>query len=612
MRAAVVHLTSEVFNKDGLNVVALATVRGSIPIVEELLNTSNVYRFRERGAILYDVTYLTPHTTPTIFEKRKSTLPVNRTRRRTKKLNTTVGVLESPVAAGKGVFEEAALVAKATLEAGSTVAKSTASTIIGPSTVSCLELIVSIPDEIQASRMLDIAPYRQLVRNTWSGYQWVYIILMIIHIVYMILYTVYAIPNTTTLVSTYNTSSSGCIGFSQTPELFGLFLIWPVIIVIFILYYTISDLVHYCIKNRICAPSRSCKCPTGIQFIELPFMVVSIVFNYLAQLSALAFGALTITWYALYRCGTTSQTYVQVSAAVFIIGWMFTLNFTKGFETMHAFSVMLKYIILRDITRFLVMYVFVLLGFGLAFFALFQISPTQATENGTIWDTMFTMFNLMVGLGSPLDSNFSSTYAAAGGNPTFVYWIYILYIAIASIIMMNLLVAMMSDTFANIKSNEGTTWQVGSLQLALSIERSLPILQKLLQCSGRNSIQYDSVAGRWMLSVPTKDAVGQFGGSADKIESIDAMLKIVQRLETKIDQLQAAHGELAQQVDAVSDTVRGSGAAAASGLAVKKPQTNAFFNAVQMMRARPKSAAKGLGTRRPVPAAPPSPSVGKS
>jgi len=44
---------------------------------------------------------------------------------------------------------------------------------------------------------------------------------------------------------------------------------------------------------------------------------------------------------------------------------------------------MLKYIVVRDITRFLVMYVFVLLGFGFAFHALFQLSPAIAGSVGS-------------------------------------------------------------------------------------------------------------------------------------------------------------------------------------------------------------------------------------
>jgi hypothetical protein len=601
MRAAVVHLTSEIFNNDGLNVVALATVRGSIPIVEELLNTSNVYRFRERGAILYDVTYLTPHTTPTIFEKRKSSqsenqeaFPPSQRRRKTSTDESLPGLLKSPVAAGMDIIDEAAYVGKTALHMGSTVATATASAVVGPATVSCLELIVSMPDEILASRMLDIAPYRQLVRNTWSSYQWIFLILMLVHIVYMVLYTVFALPQTDTLISTYNTTS-GCVGFSQTPELHGLFLIWPAIIVVFIIYYTRFDLMHCCMKNHLCSSShlRHLR-PAGFKAVGLglPLKLLDAIFSFLPQLSALAFAAMTITWYVLYRCGTTSQAYVQVSSVVFIIGWLFTLNFTKGFETMHAFSVMLKYIIIRDITRFLFMYVFVLVGFGLAFYALFQISPPLAHESGSVWYTFFTMFNLMVGLGSPLGNFDDVTYRQAGGNPIFVYWVYILYIAIASVILMNLLVAMMSDTFANIKSKEGVTWKVGSLHLALGIQRSLPPIHGLFPCCSRRPVTFDADRGRWMLSIPSKDIISE---SAAKDESIEVMLKVVQRLETKIDRLHVAHGELVQQIDAVSNAVQrsespaDSATRAASVAALRRPTVNRWHNLTRMMNARPKS-----------------------
>jgi hypothetical protein len=599
MRAAVVHLTSEIFNNDGLNVVALATVRGSIPIVEELLNTANVYRFRERGAILYDVTYLTPPTTPTTFDKRKSSTSASHaastssTQQRRKKSTdeSLPGFFKSPFAAGMDVVDEAAFVGIAALQMGSTVASATASAVVGPTTVSCLELIVSMPDEILASRMLDIAPYRQLVRNTWSGYQWIFVILMLIHIVYMTLYTIFALPQTATLIHTYNKTSK-CVEFSRTPELHGLFLIWPAIIVVFMIYSTRSEWFRCCLKNCSCVPSHMKRrrfAALHLLGLGLPFKLMYATFNFLPHLSAIAFGAMMITWYALYRCGTTSQAYVQVSSVVFIIGWLFTLNFTKGFEEMHAFSVMLKYIIIRDITRFLFMYVFVLVGFGLAFHALFQVSPTLAQESGSVWYNFFAMFNLMVGLGSPLGNFDDATYRKAGGSPAFVYWIYIFYIAIASVILMNLLVAMMSDTFANIKSNEGVTWKVGSLHLALGIQRSLPILHKLLPCLRRSPVTFDAAAGRWMLSIPSKDIIGE---STAKDESIDAMLKVVQRLETKIDRLHAVHGELVKQVDAVSEVVRRNDATAggvASEAALRRPTVNRLRNAAMMMRARVKS-----------------------
>ena len=65
---------------------------------------------------------------------------------------------------------------------------------------------------------------------------------------------------------------------------------------------------------------------------------------------------------------------------------------------------MLKYIVVRDITRFLVMYVFVLLGFGFAFHALFQLSPAIAGSVGSATLGSVGSFG-SAGLGSVGSSN---------------------------------------------------------------------------------------------------------------------------------------------------------------------------------------------------------------
>jgi len=40
----------------------------------------------------------------------------------------------------------------------------------------------------------------------------------------------------------------------------------------------------------------------------------------------------------------------------------------------------------------------------------------------------------MLGMGdSPVDSDFDAVYEASGGNPAFVKWVYIIYVAISTI-----------------------------------------------------------------------------------------------------------------------------------------------------------------------------------
>ena len=332
----------------------------------------------------------------------------------------------------------------------------------------------------------------------------------------------------------------------------------------------------------------------------MPFRLLSALFGYLAPLTALAFGVTTVVWYALYRCGTTARVYVEVVAVVFVVGWMFTLQFTKGFQTMHAFSIMLKYIVLRDITRFLIMYIFVLLGFGLAFHALFQLSPAIAGPLGSPFNTLFTAFNVMLGMGdSPVDSSFDATYEASGGDPAFVKCVYILYVAISTIILLSLLIAMMTDTFTDIKSKEATTWQVGSLRLALHIERAMPFLRRALCCSGLDRVSRDAeLHSRWMMFTEKVGVGGRRAAATavgSKEESVDELVKVVQRLDNKLESLQNVYVDLSRQVDSIADAVQrrdaaGDGPHPPPGLA-------RFYNAAMMIRARPMSA----GSRKAAP-----------
>jgi len=87
----------------------------------------------------------------------------------------------------------------------------------------------------------------------------------------------------------------------------------------------------------------SCGCcwlPPGFQsgLLGLPSRLLSVLFGYLAQLSALAFSVTAIVWYALYSCGTSARLYVEVVAVVFAIGWMFTLQFTRAVSHLRGSS----------------------------------------------------------------------------------------------------------------------------------------------------------------------------------------------------------------------------------------------------------------------------------
>jgi len=227
LRSAMLQLTSDVFNAEGLNVVHLATVVGAVPLLDELLNQPLVYRFQQHGNVVYDITYLTPQTSP---ESSPSS-----SRRRISRKNKVEDA--PPSSAGE----------KSTVDHQSTFVNDS-STTVGErprTTKSCLDLIVEMNDEILAARILDVSPFRQLVQNYWKTYQWLYGTLMLVHIIYMIVYTAHVLPDSTTIVQVYNTSrTQSCLSL-PTAGVFGLFLIWPCLVLAFLVYYIASSVVRY-------------------------------------------------------------------------------------------------------------------------------------------------------------------------------------------------------------------------------------------------------------------------------------------------------------------------------------------------------------------------------
>jgi len=221
-------LTSDVFNVDGLNVVDLATVVGAVPLLDELFNTSEVYRFRQHDSIVYDITYLTPQTMP------DSTPASARRLRKTSVVPVASVENAQPSAAGKNSGgKQLTFISDSTTTAGH------------PRTPkSCLDLIVEMEDEILAARILDISPFRQLVQNYWKTYQWLYGALMLVHVIYMIVYTIYVLPDSAVIMGVYNTSSRQSCRSLPASDQFGLFLIWPCLVLAFVIYYTASTVLR--------------------------------------------------------------------------------------------------------------------------------------------------------------------------------------------------------------------------------------------------------------------------------------------------------------------------------------------------------------------------------
>ncbi len=489
-RQALIKLTSKLANCDLLTVLMTAAQAGALELLQRILHVPKVYVFQDEFNFIFDVTDLTHETMADMIQ------PKDKKQSRVSPSNNKV----SAVSLGEAIQQD-------------------------KTTQSCLDLIVACPNLQMANQMLDIIPIQQIVSDYWSAYQWIYGVLMLVHLIYMSLLSAYGIPLVKETVDT-----------KAWPYV--LFLFWPIVLLVFEIYYFSINILHFCSKRN--NQNRELKNQGQSSVSRILNSIFRILMRYLAHFTSLVFSILVITWFSLYY--TKNDYQAHILAVALVLGWLYTIAFTDGFETVHAFTIMLKKIIIRDMTRFIFLYLLVLFAFALAFQCLFSIAPNVEAQYPTAWSTFFVTFNMMIGMGEIFYDEFDDDYAAAErkDSATFVKILYLFYILLTTVILLNLLIAMMTDSYVAVKSREGTTWRVGSVQLAIEIEKNMPFLPRFFKFVGikHNPLYYDPDTKRWMMSI-SKQVV-----SFKKDLTRETAMEAIARLEKEIREMKVQYNDI--------------------------------------------------------------------
>ena len=490
-RVALTRLTSQIPNNERLTVNMLAARRGAKDLLERILHVPKVFVFQKDKNFLFDVTDLTHET--------MSDKNLNKDRKASR---------VSPTDTSKVTLSGVELSEKASY--------------------SCLDLIVRSPNLLVASQMLDIIPVQQIVGDYWSAYQWMYGIIMVVHLVYMSLLSFYAIP----LINDEDSKIWPYV----------MFLIWPSSFLLFEFYSFVVSLLAMCNKKYI-NDKRSVQANDNLISRTLNRLLHWTISN-LSHITSIVFSGLVIAWFVLYVLSITSYQ-AHVLAVALIIGWLHTIAFTEGFESVHAFTIMLKNIVIRDMTRFLFLYLLVMFGFALAFECFFALpNSTLSDSYPDAWSIYFVTFNMMIGMGDIFDDNLD-----AHPNATFIKVLYLFYIILTTVILLNLLIAMMTDSYAAVKAREGTTWRVGSVRLAVDLEKNMPFLPKVFKFLGikHNPLHFDPDTKRWMMTIPKRAVIF----NKERIQ--DNALQAVSRLERELREMKLQYSDISDRIQVLMD-----------------------------------------------------------
>uniref|UniRef100_A0A8D0BMH7 Ion transport domain-containing protein n=1 Tax=Salvator merianae TaxID=96440 RepID=A0A8D0BMH7_SALMN len=343
---------------------------------------------------------------------------------------------------------------------------------------SLLELIVTSKKR-EARRILDLSPVNELVSLKWNKYGRPYFcVLALIYVLYISCFTVCCIYRPLKERSCNRTDERDNTIYVQkllqesylTPE-DDLRLVGELITVIgaiVILILEIPDIFRVGITKYF-----------GQTILGGPFHVIIITY------------ACMILMTMVMRLTSTSGEVVPMSFAL-VLGWCNVMYFARGFQMLGPFTIMIQKMIFGDLLRFCWLMAVVILGFASAFYVIFQTEDPD--ELGHFYNypmALFSTFELFLTI---IDG--PANYEV---DLPFMYGItYSAFAVIATLLMLNLLIAMMGDTHWRVAHERDELWRAQVVATTVMLERKLP--RCLWPRSGICGENY-GLGNRWYLRI---------------------------------------------------------------------------------------------------------------
>ena len=264
-----------------------------------------------------------------------------------------------------------------------------------------LNAILEMEHSNKANEIFKIEPMKQLVRDHWFVHQWWTVFMLLAHLLYMALYGSYSLSDIYTIYATNRTNADELHTYQA-------YIIWPIFLVVPDIVIWVVLPIYALIqgnqgKQRKGAWIKYLK-RLVIEDVNIDvkdaFNWPSVFLSVFVLLTTLTMPLIFFftTLIGLELLNSNHDAYAYFTTVSIVVGWLLTFYWAGAFEPVYRFLRALRFIILKDVISFLFFYIFVLLAFSNAIYAIMTWVPSLMEQYDDVNDVMYEL--LLVGCGA--------------------------------------------------------------------------------------------------------------------------------------------------------------------------------------------------------------------
>ncbi|KYN30196.1 Transient receptor potential cation channel subfamily V member 5 [Trachymyrmex cornetzi] len=190
-----------------------------------------------------------------------------------------------------------------------------------------------------------------------------------------------------------------------------------------------------------------------------------------------------LMWFPVLRFTCSDEVEDMLAVVVMLTTAPYFLFFCRGFKTVGPFVVMIYRMIMGDLIRFVSIYLVFVMGFSQAYYIIFLSFDNPNTPEGiddSITNPMPSPMESVMAMFLMSMTNFGDYFGAFDRteHEFEAKLLFVLYMAIVAILLVNMLIAMMGNTYQKIAETRNE-WQRQWARIVLVVERGVSPAERL-------------------------------------------------------------------------------------------------------------------------------------